>query len=79
MCETTSTINQIFEKVTIRVIMVNTYFDFNDYENPIHTNIEERNEFGIEGMTKNLDIFIQENQAELNDDYVSVLSNEDTK
>ena len=52
----------------------NRYFDFDDYKDPIHIKYDTRTEIGINGTTKSYDYYINENEAELNDDYLSVFS-----
>ena len=64
------------QTVTVRLIMVNTFFDFDDYDNPIQTYIDERIENGLSGFARFVDIYVQHNHAVLKDEYLPFFSEE---
>ena len=54
--------------------MVNSYYDLNDYENPIHSFIEDRLYFrGINGFLNDVRLYFQNNQVEAQDEYLSII------
>ena len=56
--------------VSIDMAVVNTYFDFDDYENPIKTYLDDRFLFDLlPGYSYISDVFLQNNQAELQDGF----------
>ena len=77
VCEDLSTIESIVDTIQVKVAYINTYFDFNDYDNPVHTFVEQRTERGIKGFTRYSDIYIRENEAVLQDNYFAITPSED--
>ncbi|CAI2384546.1 unnamed protein product [Moneuplotes crassus] len=69
-CQSNTTIDSIMSKVQIRLYVVNTYFDFEDYDNPIKTYLDDRFLFYlIPGFSLNIGVRLQKNEAEIQDDY----------
>ena len=68
-----SIIDQATNTLSFSMIANNRYLDLDDYKNPIH--IRSHTEVGIatNGTTKSYDYYVNENEAELNDDYLSVI------
>ncbi|CAI2384266.1 unnamed protein product [Moneuplotes crassus] len=79
-CQSNTTINSILKKVQIRVYIVNTYFDFEDYDNPIKTYLDGRFLYDImPGFSQNIGIRLQKNEAEIQDDYLAFAPGGDSK
>lgn len=76
VCEDSSTIDQIVNTIDAKVVMLNTYFDFNDYIDPIQTFIDLRSEHGITGFTRYMNLYMRENEAFLKDNYMSAYPQE---
>ena len=54
--------------------MINSYYDLNNYENPIQTYAEAGLSFsGINGFKNSVQFFFQNNQVEAQDDYLSIV------
>ncbi|CAI2384425.1 unnamed protein product [Moneuplotes crassus] len=71
-CQTNSTIDSIMTKIQIRLYVVNTYFDFEDYENPIKTYLDDRFLFYLmPGFSQNIGVRLQKNEAEIQDNYLA--------
>ncbi|CAI2373460.1 unnamed protein product [Moneuplotes crassus] len=74
VCNTDEEINNIIQNTDLNIFQVNTYFDFDDYEQPIKTYLDDRFFFTlIPGFTKTNLIKIQKNEAEIQDDYLAYL------
>ena len=59
----------------ITLFLVNSYYDLNDYENPIHTFVEAGLAYGgISGIVQEVDLYFQNNHVEAQDDYLSIVS-----
>ena len=55
--------------------VVNQYFDFDDYDNPVNEFIDSQFYWDIApGFRKKTDIFIRKNEAELEDDVVQIFT-----
>lgn len=52
--------NSVMSKLRIEIPFTNTYFDFEDYEDPVHTYIDGRLTIDVlPGYRKSNDLFIQ--------------------
>ena len=50
--------------------MVNSYFDFEDYDNPVRTFLDDRFRYSlVSQMERNIIVSLQENEAETKDSY----------
>ena len=76
ICQEESVIEEIVDTIQVKVALLNTYFDFNELNNPIGTFIDKRLERGIRGFTRYSDFYIRENEAILQDNYLSIISDE---
>ena len=60
-------------KIFIEIGIINSYFDLEDYDNPIKTYIQDGLEFfTLNGTTNNVRLYFQENDSQRQDDYFSV-------
>ncbi|CAI2379631.1 unnamed protein product [Moneuplotes crassus] len=74
VCNTDEEINNIIQNTDLNIYQGNIYFDFDDYEQPIETYLDDRFFFTlIPGFTKTNLIKIQKNEAEIQDDYLAYL------
>ncbi|CAI2382333.1 unnamed protein product [Moneuplotes crassus] len=63
-------LDEFMSKLRIKIPFVNTYFDFDDYNDPVKTYIDGRFDHGImNGFMVAHDVFLQKNDAELQDNY----------
>ena len=69
-------IQQVVNTVFIRIFLVNTYFNFEDYNNPINTFIDERVYRGADGLVTSSYLYFQQNLAKLRDNSINLLSEE---
>ena len=70
-------IEKAINSLEVRFMMVNAYFDVDEYQNPIRTYIEDRLSFsGIEGLTSNVEFFLKANEAQTKDSYLSIIPTE---
>ncbi|CAI2374751.1 unnamed protein product [Moneuplotes crassus] len=69
-CKTNEEIDQLAAAIDVRMMVVNTYFDFEDYDKPIKTYLDDRFLlYMTPGFTQNVYVKIQKNEAEIQDDY----------
>ena len=60
--------------------MVNSYFDFDNYDEPVQTYIDDRYSYNtISGYTKYIRIFVSKNEAELQDTFFTYAPGGDKK
>ena len=69
-----SVIDGIVDTILVKVSMINTNFDSNDFDDPIHTYIDQRVEYGIAGFSRTMNMYIRENEANLQDNYLALSS-----
>ena len=68
--KTTSQINSALNDAKLGIAVVNSYFDFDDYNTPIKTFIDDQlNYYFLPGYEKETDVYIQNNSAEQLDNY----------
>ena len=64
-----SDINDLFNQNYIDIAIISSYFDFEDYENPIHYYLEDMNVFNlIPSLGLQVQYQVRQNQAVMNDD-----------
>ena len=69
-----ATIDNLVNELDINVFIVNTYFDQDDYTNPIKTYIEDGLEYrGLNSYRSDAKYYFQENDIEMLDNYFSLL------
>ena len=67
-CQDYGTISSSVSSTYLRLAVVNTYFDFDDYQNPVHTYLDDRFIFDLVPSYENEQIlYIKQNSAELQD------------
>ena len=69
-CQSDSAINTALDSSSLAIAMVNTYYDFDDYNSPVKTYLDDRFYYDfIGGYYKEADIYIQENSVEQKDSF----------
>ena len=69
-CKTTSQINNALNDAALAIAVVNSYFDFDDYNSPIKTYLDDQfYYYFLPGYEKETDVYIQQNSAEQLDSY----------
>ena len=67
----TSTINSAVSSAYLHLALVNSFFDFDDYDNSVHTYLDDRFIFDlVPGFEKENIIYVRENEADLEDQIV---------
>ena len=67
-------------RLSILVFIVNTYFDQDDYTNPIKTYVEDGLEYnGLNSYQSQAKFYFQKNDAEMLDDYFSIFPSPEQK
>ena len=75
-----TTINNIVNDLNIEAYIINTYFDQDDYTNPIKTYIEDGLEYnGLNSYKSDVKLYFQQNDVEMLDDYFSLIPNPEQK
>ena len=70
--KSTNEINNAINGKTITLALVNTYFDLEDYSNPVKSYLDDRINVAItSGFTKTILLFAQSRNSIKNDDYLS--------
>ena len=68
VCKSDSVIDTELNKATLAIAAVNTYYDFEDYNSPIKTYLDDRFYYDfLAGYNKENTIYIQENTSEQKD------------
>lgn len=68
--QTASDIEDAIDDLNVDLSIVNSYFDFDDYNNPIHTYLDDRYSFDtISGLAKTANIYLRKNQVEVQDSF----------
>ena len=68
VCKSDSIIDTELNKATLAIAAVNTYYDFEDYNSPIKTYLDDRFYYDfLGGYNKENTIYIQENTSEQKD------------
>ena len=71
--EDQSVIDQVVNTVKIRISVINTYYDLNNFEKPINSYLDDNFEYsGITGLTSRISFSITYNEAETQDSYLSL-------
>ena len=69
-CKSESEINNVMNKNYIDIVVVSSYFDFEDYENPIHYYLQDMNLFNlVPSFGLQVQYQVRQNQGTMNDDY----------
>ncbi|CAI2372806.1 unnamed protein product [Moneuplotes crassus] len=69
-CLTTAQIDQKVQELEVGIYVVNSYFDFDDYNSPIKTYIDDRFFYYlVPGNTVTSNVYIQKNEIETQDNY----------
>jgi hypothetical protein len=68
-CKSTAEIDAFFEPKQFAFAFVNSYFDFTDYDKPVHAYLDDSVSFGLEAdREKRANIFVMKAEIDLNDD-----------
>ena len=68
-CKSESEINRVLNTNYIDIALISSYFDFEDYENPIHYYLQDMNLFNlIPSLSLQVQYQAKQNQAVMNDD-----------
>ena len=60
ICETNANIEAKMDTVLLNIILVNTYFDFDDYSSPVKTYMDDRYTYDLlPGYNKRNHVFLQ--------------------
>ena len=71
-CESEDAINSLISASFLDMAVVNAYFDFEDYSNPIKTYIDDRFYYSLlTNFSKDYIVYVRENKAETLDDYLN--------
>ena len=63
-------IEEILNGIELNIAVVNSYFDFEDYDNPVRTFLDDRFRYSlVSQMERNIIVSLQENEAETKDSY----------
>ena len=77
-CKSEDEINSLLSGNVLDMAVINTYFDFEDYSNPLKTYIDDRFLYGmLTNFSKQYLVYIRENKAETIDDYFNYSPNGD--
>ncbi|CAI2363351.1 unnamed protein product [Moneuplotes crassus] len=69
-CESDANINDFIKEIEIGIFVVSSYFDFEDYDSPIKTYLDDRFFYRLlPGYTKEYYVRIQKNSIETQDNY----------
>ena len=69
-CKSDTEINSVINKNYIEIALISSYFDFDDYENPIHYYLQDMNLFNlIPTLGLQVQYQAKQNQAVMNDDF----------
>ena len=72
-----SIIEEAVQSLEINIYMIDHYFDLNDYQTPIKPYISDKfRYFGINSLSQEALFYLQENEAILSDQYMSLSSQE---
>ena len=76
--KSTADIDNAINKVVFSIMILNSYMDFNDYENPVKSYIDDRITSNLEpGHVKYVKMYAKLNKANLDDDYLELKSSEE--
>ena len=68
ICKDESEIYDKINQMSVGVTIVNSYFDFDNYENPVRTYLDDRYQFNtLSGYSKDIKFYISKNEAEVQD------------
>lgn len=74
MCADNTTIDDYLKLLEIRLNVVNTYFDFDDYSDPIKSYIDDRFLIHlVPSLTHTFLVKLQKNEVEVQNDYFSLV------
>ena len=64
-------INDAISATNIEIVLINSYFDFSDYENPVKTYLDDRFLYNlVPPLQTDGKIFVKHNIAETQDQYI---------
>ena len=72
--EDQSIIDQATNTLFYSFVAFNRYFDFDDYDDPVHIRYDTQTTIGVQGTLQIHSFYVNEHKAELNDDYLSLFS-----
>jgi len=76
-CQSDSVIHDVVQNSFMNVLYINSYMDFDDYDNPVKNYIDDRHTFrGIPSYAKQVKLLIRENSVELSDSLLGLGSAE---
>lgn len=74
-CQSSTAIDTAISGKSLGITLVNTYFDFDDYDEPVKTYLDDKSTFKfVSGYTKFVTLYAQQRSAEYKDSYIDVLS-----
>ena len=66
ICKTDTEIDQIIDEFSLGITLVNTYYDFDDYDEPVKTYLDDKYFYStLSAYTKEVDVYIRENEVEV--------------
>ena len=75
VCQSKEAIDQASQSLYATIYIVNAYFDFNEYDEPIRNYLQDGLEYDLfNDFTSNVKLYFQENQVNSQDSYLSVTS-----
>ena len=75
-CKDYDTISAAISTAYLHIALVNSYFDSSDFDQPVHTYLDDRFIFDlIPGFEKEQILYIKQNEADLQDDIWHYSSN----
>ena len=67
-CKSDADIDKALDSTTFQIAMLNNYFDFEDYNKPIKSYLDDTlNYYLMSGFTKRVDLYVRQNSVELVD------------
>ena len=71
--KSTKEIDNVINKAVFSILILNSYMDFNDYENPVKSYIDDRVSFFLQpSQCKYIKMYAKLNKATLDDDYLKL-------
>ena len=68
-------INTVLEGLTVSVVVLSSYMDFNDYTTPIKSYFDDSNAYLlVSSLLKNIRLYLKLSTAEMEDDYLKIKS-----
>ena len=80
VCQPSDVINAKLVDIIVSLVIVNKYMDFTDFNTPVKSYVDDRNYFYLNPFVyKVWRVYLQQNEAITNDDYLKIKSASDTR